>query len=75
MKLANFGLKTRLLFTDFFDPNSNPDLNLNPDLISDPKHLFRFRIGSGSGQKFQILNTALVNCTRTGTTSKRRTLA
>jgi hypothetical protein len=55
MKLPNFGLKTRPFFTDFFDPVSDP--NSNPELISDPKRLFRFRIGFGSGQKFQILNT------------------
>ncbi len=35
------------------DPDSNPVSD--PDLNPDPKRFFRFRIGSGSGQKFRIL--------------------
>jgi hypothetical protein len=48
-----FSLKIRLFFRFFSDPVSVPDSY--PDPNPDPKRLFRFRIGSGSGQKFRIL--------------------
>ncbi len=55
MKVHYFGLKIKAPFYRFF---SNPVFD--PDLNPDPKRLFWFRIGSGSGQKFRIRNTAEV---------------
>jgi hypothetical protein len=53
IKPPYFSLKIGLLFYRFFsDPVSDPDSNLDPN--PDPKRLFRFRIGSGSGQKFRF---------------------
>ncbi len=42
-----------LFYRFILDPDSNPVSD--PDSNPDPKRLFRFRIGSGSGQKFRIL--------------------
>ncbi len=54
MKLPLFWPKCKALFYRFIsDPDSNPVSD--PDSNPDPKRLYRFRIGSGSGQKFRIL--------------------